>query len=734
MNMNDPQPQAGPSPSRGRVAVRPANRPSAPKKEGVTPLFVLHAVRRWWKIAAPLGIFLAVGGAALVFVFFKPMYLAVGRIRILEQQPHIAFPDRDAKAEQFVQTQLQILRLPVVLRPVLADPEIARHPEIVKERDPLAYLTESIKTNAIGKSEIYAIEYEAADPQRAKQVVDAVIRSYMSYTASFDSVFRQNLMTSLEREIDKRRSTIKLLHEQLRKLTEQTGLAPTLSAPGGLGGLSMGGTKDPLSDLEGLLVQAEVDILLTSAAVESERTMSGRPAELSEKQVDRLVAGQLFASQQELEALRQQVAKAEAAAAGKTSLVLEQQRASLKAAEQSYEKLESELRARTLAQWGNNVEMSADARLQELEWKLATARATKEIVTKRLEEERAKATVSIGDQLNVDFANRELLQAESLHEKLVQQKAQLSTEENAPSRVMTLDGAEGVMLPMQPVKSLPWREMFAAIVAGFGLPFGLALAWELTLKRITGVDELRQNVGMPILGEIAALPTYGFGRAASRRAQQSRQMFEESVDGLRTTLVLGESLRHVQVFAIASAVSSEGKTSVATHLAMSLARTTAGSILLIDGDLRAPDVHRMFDVPLTPGLVEVLNGDVRAEQAICTSDFARLDIMPAGELATNPHRLLHNSQFPALLEALRDKYAYVVIDTPPVLAASESLVFAHQADATILCAMRDRTRVGHVQQAQARLESAGAKTIGIVMSGIPTRNYASRYGSYSYGT
>ena len=76
--------------------------------------------------------------------------------------------------------------------------------------------------------------------------------------------------------------------------------------------------------------------------------------------------------------------------------------------------------------------------------------------------------------------------------------------------------------------------------------------------------------------------------------------------------------------------------------------------------------------------------------------------------------------------------AYIIVDTPPILAASESLVMAKHADATLVCAMRDRTRITHMKRAFERLNSAGANSIGVVMSGLPARSYASRYGNYTY--
>jgi len=107
-------------------------------------------------------------------------------------------------------------------------------------------------------------------------------------------------------------------------------------------------------------------------------------------------------------------------------------------------------------------------------------------------------------------------------------------------------------------------------------------------------------------------------------------------------------------------------------------------------------------------------------------------LLPAGKLRGNPHRLVGNGAMESLLEEVKPMYRYVIIDTPPVLAASEALVFAKSADAAVICTMRDASRVDQVKKVRDRLISAGARTVGIVLNGVPVNQYAYRYGNY-YG-
>ena len=209
-------------------------------------------------------------------------------------------------------------------------------------------------------------------------------------------------------------------------------------------------------------------------------------------------------------------------------------------------------------------------------------------------------------------------------------------------------------------------------------------------------------------------------------------LFEESIDTLRTGLVLSAHDQPLEVIAVASAVSGEGKSSVASQLAVSLARASGGPVLLIDGDMRSPDLHRIFEIPVEPGLADVLEQRIELDKAICRSWSEQVHILPAGKLEKSPHKLLGSGAFDRIIQQARQQYRYVVLDTPPVLAAGEAMVMARQADGTLICAMRDVSREMHVKMTYQRLMAVGARPLGTVLNGVPVRQYAKRYGSYAY--
>ncbi len=273
---------------------------------------------------------------------------------------------------------------------------------------------------------------------------------------------------------------------------------------------------------------------------------------------------------------------------------------------------------------------------------------------------------------------------------------------------------------------------FASLL--FFVPFGLAGAWEYLIRRVSDMRQLEESTNVTVIGEVARLPvqTRVVRKGSRARVDRGLTVFEESIDGLRTHLMLSEELMGMKVLAVTSAAEDEGKTSVAAQLALNIAQVSGKRTLLIDGDMRSPDIHNVFDIPQEPGLADILTGDCSVEDAIVRDEKNYTDVLPAGKLRTSPHRLLGNGTLKSLMEEVRSKYDHIIIDTPPILAASEALVLARAADRSLICTMKDSSRIDQVKRAHQRLVVAGGQPIGIVLNGVPTGQYLHQYGAYDY--
>jgi capsular exopolysaccharide synthesis family protein len=179
-------------------------------------------------------------------------------------------------------------------------------------------------------------------------------------------------------------------------------------------------------------------------------------------------------------------------------------------------------------------------------------------------------------------------------------------------------------------------------------------------------------------------------------------------------------------------MSREGKSTLAAHLALSLSRLSSRPVLLIDADMRSPDQHHLFGVRLNAGLAEVLSKSVSLHDAIDRSLGDHLHILTAGSLRKNLYRNLSSESIEELFCEAKQLYEYIIIDTAPVLAASETLTIASVADGTLLSTMRDVSRHDHLKRCVSRLTMSRAKIVGTIFNGIPRWDYYYRYGNYRY--
>jgi capsular exopolysaccharide synthesis family protein len=485
----------------------------------------------------------------------------------------------------------------------------------------------------------------------------------------------------------------------------------------------------PLADLQNHLVNAEVEQEVIKAKIKATQELGSQAAPISDAIIENKinVHPEVLRLKQDLLVMRSQLRNLESVSVRKADR--QQLTREITETEASLQQLRKDLQSQIRAEIQSASAAKRDEQIAALKTDLESRRIAAEMLRKRYENQITDVKQTSGETLQLRFKQGELQRAEKIYELISERIVRLRTEIGAPERVICMHRADA---PSTPIEVFPLTNILLAAIAGFAAPFGLALGVEKLIHRVGDASNLETASRLPVVGEIARLP-------ARRRIDRPRdslqmgldlRMFEESVNSLRTTLMLAEELRDLRVLAVTSATTHEGKTSVAVQFAMSVARATQQPTLLIDGDMRSPNLHDIFGVKLEPGLTKVLEGRASVEEAIVATSCPSLDLLPAGFLTSNPHQLLGNSTAAALLQSVPDKYRYVIVDTPPVLAASESLMLAAIADATLVCVLRDVSRIDQIQKAYKRLSLSGGKPVGLVLNGVPTKAYAQYYGTY----
>ena len=195
-----------------------------------------------------------------------------------------------------------------------------------------------------------------------------------------------------------------------------------------------------------------------------------------------------------------------------------------------------------------------------------------------------------------------------------------------------------------------------------------------------------------------------------------------------------------KVVAFSSTVANEGKTTNCLNLGISFAGIDK-KILIIDADMRRPQIHNHLSVPLSPGLSDYL-GDFTQDIPISKTEYENLDVISAGTLPPSPSELLMSPRFEELLNKLREIYDFVLIDTPPVHIVADLSVFAAKIDGVVFVVREKKALLSTIKKTVEEINGVRGKVLGFVFNGSEKaelftkysyrRKYASKYG-YGYG-
>lgn len=719
-------------PSSKSYALQQGNMPhgGGQSTQAITAGFVFTALRRWWKVAGPIGLVLAGITGALVYFLFEPVYEASALLRIDEASPFIVIESNE-RSQRFVETQLELIRDPLVLGPAVSQEEVSRLPEFRENISPIEWLSKEIRVRPVGRSNLYEVSIQGTQSESVARIVNAIVDAYFALRVQEDAKQVESILTLLDGEKKRRQSEVERLRSDVRELTLQaTPNDPSVAVPDPDSTLN----RSLLTDLESRLITAEMEQEILAARIKLLEKLTSEPQlEVSEAAIKAAIDDDV--NVQEVKALiaakQSTLHEIESKAlGGRKSAAYQQKRREIGQDLVRLAEVRAEVATRIRAGMEDDLRKQRNDELASVKTELERYRLLESLLRDRYDRELGKVKQFSGDTLDLEFKRAELARAGEILNLIAERRMSLDDKGRAPSRVALMRRAEK---PVAPVK-YPYNLMALVSLASLCLPFVLAVFWERIVLRVSDPEQLEQHSTITIVGETPRLPVRtGFSRAApSKRVGRELGCFEESIDGLRTCLMLSEPLKNMKTLAVTSATTREGKTSVAAQLAVSIARASGALTLLIDGDMRSPDIHNVFEVRLEPGLAEVLGHDCRLEDAIVTSWSKCVHVLPAGRLHTSPHKLLGNGALKSLLDGVRASYDYIIIDTPPIFAASEALVLAKTADATLMCAMQDVSRIDQVRKAYDRLVAAGTCPVGTVLNGVPTQRYAHRYGSYAY--
>lgn len=318
-----------------------------------------------------------------------------------------------------------------------------------------------------------------------------------------------------------------------------------------------------------------------------------------------------------------------------------------------------------------------------------------------------------------DELKRDLAATTRLSESLLARQKQ--TEVGREVRASNVHVIDAAVVPRGPVRPRPLRDMALSVLAALVLALAAAFARDY-FDGSVGKPADVQLLGRSLLGVIPEAPRHR-GAVASGDGHEA---FAEGYRVLRTALPL-DDLDGGQVLLVTSTLAGEGKSLTALNLAKTLASSDE-RVLLVDADLRRPQLSALLRTRREPGLADLVAGGGRPETAV-QSLGRDLSLLPAGApVARNPADLLSTETFRALLGRLRGTYDRIVVDTPPVGAVADALVMAPLADGVLVVARAGKVTRDAVARVLDRIDQARGRVLGIVLNRARPARHAYDYG------
>jgi succinoglycan biosynthesis transport protein ExoP len=679
--------------------------------EPVAEVQIGDAVRTIWsrRTIAASAIALTMAAAVLYVFTATPIYQARTSILVDPEAAKLE-PFKPPTVEErsqidYYQTQFQILRSRSLAAATLDALNLWNHPEFAAGRKASSETArrewavnrfeERLGILTHQDSRIVEVTFESSDPNLAAQTANALAQAYLAQNQDAHLSGAKESSRWLLEQVEQQRKAMEGSEAALQRYREQKAF------------LSIDDRSDivtqKLTDLSAALTRAQTERLEKEALYQR---VNGA------KNADALGSFPTVQSSPTIQQLRTEIADLE-----KQRAVLSQQLGEL---HPDLVKVQTALQL-AQARLGAEMKRIADATQQEYlnarnqEQKLSSALAAQKSAA--IEHTRVGTTYeTLQRRANTD---RQIFEALLQRTKEMQISGELPT-----NNIRVVDRAEPPAVAIRPNKPLVLGLSFLGAMA-----FGIAAAFgsEYLDRRIRSASEIRTKLGLSFLGIVpAADNSKPQGRPLI--TETDRSLFADGIHALRANVLWRAA--DTRAVLVTSAAPEEGKTVVAANLAVTLAHA-GRRVVLIDADMRRPQISAMFQLPTTPGLADVAGGAISASAAVLSSGIRHLSILPAGGSGEgSPSEFLGSPQFGSLLLKLGEEFDHIIIDSPPVLNAVDAGLIAGFGPA-VLFVVGAQTDRQAAMEALERLAVGRATFLGAVLNRVAVGR-GSAYRLYGY--
>lgn len=342
-----------------------------------------------------------------------------------------------------------------------------------------------------------------------------------------------------------------------------------------------------------------------------------------------------------------------------------------------------------------------------------------------------KAAFSLGKK-KVDFSvlERNAEQTKLTYIEVLKRKQEVElSSRDTKQNIYLVDPAIRPMLTIKPRIALT---LMLGVVGGLGVGLGLAFFVNFLDDSIKSQDDIETGLRLPFLGYVQNIKANSVVERDMQAHLQPRSNAAEGFRTMRAAVALSHNADKLRVLAITSTIPSEGKSLVASNLAIVTAQT-GFKTLLVDCDLRRPSVHKAFQLQSPIGLAAYLaekTGEL--DDIVHHSEVPNLDVICCGATPSNPSELVSSPRMILLLREVAKRYDRVFLDCPPVSAVSDPLVVAASSDGVVFVTKFNKIRREHAKKTIRRIQDAGVNIVGVALNDIDFEGRDSYYYSYYY--
>jgi polysaccharide biosynthesis transport protein len=686
--------------------------PAQEARSSLLHLFELLARQKWTMLAFVLLAMLAAGGVSLLL---EPLYESTATVRIdrhatggpVGQDASEMSPINDM--DQIMATQVEIIQSDPVLRPVAEKYNLlglerqfkGLKADEIRNKRAAPIVLKRFKVMRPPNTYLIRVTYRANSRQLAAQVTNALVASYISH--AFDSRDRTyaQVAASIQRELDSLRAKMEASSSTLADFEKELNMVDP----------EQGSTIQAarLQQLNTEFTTAQADRLRKEAILKALKDANTIPAAQASAQGETLnhALDRLNDARQQFASIRAIYGEnySEYRKAGNQVDELQRQ----------VEQLRSGVGDQVNVEYQQAV--GREGRLEAL------------VNSTKLEVDRLSARALEYAQIKRDAENDK-----KLYEDLVRRTAEEDINHQFQDATIQVD------TPALPADKKAFPNITLNLALAFVFGSILSVVWAVLADAVdttlSDPEDVATRLNVHVLGVIPATRNLMSPAAAvdgtplRKRSIEANERFAESIRGLRTSIGLATMDRPVRSMLVTSAEPSEGKSTTAANLAWSFAQI-GKRVLLVDADMRAPTVHKHFQIRGEVGLSDVLTHRASWREAMIKIDPYSLYVVPAGPVSRKAADMLARGTA-ELFDQICREFDVVIVDAPPLLGFSESHELAGMADSVILVTKAEKTRGKSVAKALRALIHARANIMGLVMNQVKSSATDYFYG-YGYG-